>query len=71
MSSDFNGDWTPFYATGVKVPSGQKAPVRKDIRNLSPEELYLYVEGLARFQQESSTKPKSFYQIAGLSEVYF
>ena len=39
--------------------------VRKEIRELEPEEVYLYLEGLARFQQQGWGNPLSYNQIAG------
>ena len=46
-------------------------PVRKEIRNLSPEEMYLYFQGLAKFQQVDMDDPLSYYQIAGESPIPF
>ena len=38
---------------------------RKEIRLLHDEEKYLFIEGLARFQNEDMLQPLSYFQIAG------
>ena len=45
-------------------------PLRKEIRNLSQVEMYLYFEGLAKFQQVDMDDPLSYYQIAGRSPIH-
>ena len=46
-------------------------PVRKELRDLSPEEMFLFFEGLAKFQQVDMEDPVSYYQIAGKSPMVF
>jgi tyrosinase len=38
---------------------------RQDVRDLSEEQLYLFVEGLKRFQHVDKDDPLSYFQIAG------
>jgi hypothetical protein len=42
-------------------------PLRKELNDLSDEEMFLYLEGLKGFQNEDMAKPLSYYQIAGKS----
>ena len=44
-------------------------PTRKEIRDMSNVEMYLYFEGLAKFQQVDMNDPLSYYQIAGKSLI--
>ena len=48
---------------------GEIPPFRQDVRDLSEEQMYLYLEGLKKFQQESTEEPQSYYQIAG--KIYY
>lgn len=44
---------------------GEIPPLRQDVRDLSEEQMYLYLEGLKKFQQVSKDEPLSYYKIAG------
>lgn len=48
----------------------ETVPSRKEINKLTPVELNLFYEGLAKFQNERPyTHPKSWFQIAGMSRT--
>ena len=42
-----------------------KVALRKDLRDLNQDELYLYVEGLKKFQSQDKSDWLSYFQIAG------
>jgi len=59
-------EWSKYLATGIPVPDGKPIPVRKEIRDMSKEQMYLYLEGLAKFQSADIDDPLSYFQIAGI-----
>ncbi|KAH7353162.1 common central domain of tyrosinase-domain-containing protein [Pyrenochaeta sp. MPI-SDFR-AT-0127] len=61
------GNWAEYLATGITTAApGDNVPIRKDIRTFNEIELYLYFEGLKRFQAVGFNDPLSWYQIAGI-----
>lgn len=59
-------DWSHNLTKGLPVPPGEIPPLRQDVRDLSEEQMYLYLEGLKKFQQVSKDEPLSYYKIAGI-----
>jgi len=63
---DAAAKWEPYLVTGVPVAAGEPIPNRKEIRQLSRAELYVWVKGLELFQREDHTDPLSYFQLAGI-----
>ena len=45
--------------------NAEKVPSRQNINDLTQEQLYLYLEGLKKFQHVPANNPLSYFQIAG------
>ncbi|KAF2753869.1 Di-copper centre-containing protein [Pseudovirgaria hyperparasitica] len=61
--------WANLLANGVRLEPGSPAPVRKELRDLSDKELYLFLEGLEKLKRVDKDDPLSYFQLAGIHGV--
>ncbi|PPJ60917.1 hypothetical protein CBER1_06201 [Cercospora berteroae] len=63
-------EWENVLGSGISKTASPNVAPRKELRDLTKEERYLFAEGLARFQQKDLEKehqsPDSYYEIAGI-----